>query len=81
MAIITPVRPKWMRREATIVYVAEEQMRVRSRAEHIHNPRTPKQQANRQKFALAVGFLAQMQPMVSLGWASAPSPANATGAW
>ncbi len=76
MAIITPVRPRWMRREATVVYVANGQMRARSRAEHIHNPRTPRQQRNRERMAVASRFLSQMQAMVSRGFQPQPSPRN-----
>ncbi|PID90627.1 MAG: hypothetical protein CSA97_01990 [Bacteroidetes bacterium] len=68
MAKIVPVRPKWMRREAVVVYVSDDQMRARSRAEKINNPRTEAQQLNRQKFAVAANFLRQMQCMVSVGF-------------
>ncbi|PID90872.1 MAG: hypothetical protein CSA97_00680 [Bacteroidetes bacterium] len=57
-----------MRREAVIVYVADEQMRARSRAEHIHNPRTALQQANRSKMGIASHFLRHMQAMVAHGF-------------
>ncbi len=68
MAIITPVRPKWMRREAVVVYAAQKQLRARSRAERIHNPRTVAQQANRQKMGVASQFLRGMQAMASRGF-------------
>ncbi len=68
MAVISPVRPKWMRREKAVVYVANGQMRVRSRAEKIRNPRTAAQQSNRRKMGVAAQFLRHMQPMASRGF-------------
>ncbi len=68
MAVITPVRPKWMRRDMVVVYVADGQMRARSRASRIHNPRTKRQQANRSKMGMASRFLRDMQPLVAAGF-------------
>ncbi|PID90377.1 MAG: hypothetical protein CSA97_03230 [Bacteroidetes bacterium] len=68
MAIITPVRPKWMRRDGVVVYVAKRQMRARSRAASIRNPRTESQQSNRSKFGVATAFLRQLQAMVAVGF-------------
>ncbi len=69
MARITPVRPKYWRKQNPVVYVVRaERMYVRERAENIRNPRTECQQANRSKMAVASRFLAQMQPMVARGF-------------
>ncbi|PID90647.1 MAG: hypothetical protein CSA97_01685 [Bacteroidetes bacterium] len=50
------------------MYVDNGQMRFRSRAEKISNPRTEKQQSNRHKLGVASSFLRQMQAMVARGF-------------
>ncbi len=71
MARIPPTRPKYWRKSNPVVYVVAARMYVRARAKTIRNPRTPKQQANRSKMAVASRFLSQMQPMVARGFRGA----------